>query len=60
MSFGIVVSFRSRVAGYFVGILLAFLQTSILFSIVALPIYIPTNNVAGGLPFSPHPLQHCF
>ena len=27
-----------------------------MFSIVAIPIYIPTNRV-GGFPFSPHPLQ---
>ena len=59
ISFGIVVSFRSRIAGYFVGILLAFWGTSILFSTVVLPIYIPTNNVRE-LPFSPHPLQHWF
>ena len=31
--------------------------TSILFSIVVVPIYIPTNRV-GGFPFLPHHLQH--
>ena len=30
---------------------------SILFSVVAVPVYIPTNS-AGRVPFSPHPLQH--
>ena len=29
-----------------------------LFSIVAVPIYIPTNSVGGG-PFSPHPFIIC-
>ena len=37
-----------------------FLGTSMLFSIVVVPIYIPTNSGAR-IPFSPHPLQHlCF
>ena len=36
---------------------LVFWGTSILFSIVATPTYIPTNSVRG-FPFSPHPLQH--
>ena len=35
---------------------LVFQGISILFSIVVVPIYIPTNSV--GRPFSPHPLQH--
>ena len=34
-----------------------FSGTSILFSIVAVPIYIPTNS-GTRIPFSPHPLQH--
>ena len=34
-----------------------FWGASILFSIVVVPAYIPTNSV-GGVPFSPHPLQH--
>ena len=36
---------------------LVFWGTSILFSIVAVPLYIPTNSV-GSFPFLPHPLQH--
>ena len=36
---------------------LVFKEISILFSMVAVPIYIPTNS-AGGFPFFPHPLQH--
>ena len=43
--------------GRMVALFLAFKGTSILFSIVAALIYIPTNSV-GGLFFSPHPLQH--
>ena len=35
---------------------LVFYGTSILFSIVASPIYIPVNS--GRVPFSPHPLLH--
>ena len=34
-----------------------FLRTSVLFSTVAESICVPTNSV-GGVPFSPHPLQH--
>ena len=37
---------------------LVFWGPSILFSIVAAPIYIPTDNVQAFLPFSPHPCQH--
>ena len=29
-----------------------------LFPIVVVPIYIPTNSIGGWVPFSPHPLQH--
>ena len=36
---------------------LVFWGTARLFSIVAAPIYVPTNSV-GGVPFSLHPLQH--
>ena len=36
---------------------LVFWGTSILFSIVVVPIYIPTNSIEGFL-FLPHPLQH--
>ena len=35
-----------------------FKDISILFSIVAASIYIPTNSAREFLPFSPHPLQH--
>ena len=34
-----------------------FLGTSLLFSIVVVPVYIHTNSF-GEFPFSPHPLQH--
>ena len=44
--------------GHLVALFLVFLGTSILFSIVAVPIYIPTNNVGGKIHFSSHPLQH--
>ena len=37
--------------------LFSVLGTSILFSIVAIPIYTSTNSV-GGVPFSPQPLEH--
>ena len=30
-----------------------------LFSVLTVPIYIPTNSI-GVFPFSPHPLQHLF
>ena len=45
--------------GHMVVLFLVFWQTSLLFSTVAAPIYIPTNSV-GGFPFSfsPHPHQH--
>ena len=45
---------RSGIAGSMVGLFLVFKGISMLLSIVAVPIYIPTNNV----PFSPHPVQH--
>ena len=35
---------------------LVFSGSAILFSIVAAPVYIPSNSV-GGFPLSPHPLQ---
>ena len=38
---------------------LVFLGTSVLFSIVIIPIYIPTNSVWGGSLFS-EPLQYLF
>ena len=41
-----------------VTIVLVFKGTSILFSIEAVPIYIPTNSVGTFPPFSPHPLKH--
>ena len=37
---------------------LVFGGTSILFSMVAAPIYIPINSEKGRVPFSPHPRQH--
>ena len=43
--------------GHMVVLFLAFGGTSILFSMVAAPIYIPTNNV-GGFLLSPLSLQH--
>ena len=39
-----------------VSLFLVFQRTSILFSIVATPVYVPTNSRRG--PFSPQPLQH--
>ena len=54
--FGIVISFPSDIypevesLDHMVVLILIFLGTPILFSIVALPIYIPTNN-AQGFPF---------
>ena len=39
-------------------LVLIFWGTSILFSIVAAPIHIPTNSAWGRVPFSPHPCQH--
>ena len=48
---------RSGIAGSYVSSIFKFFWgTSILFSIVAAPIYIPTNSV-GGFPFSPYHLQ---
>ena len=41
---------RSRIAGSYGNSFSAFTETSILFSIVAAPIYIPTNS-GGGFPF---------
>ena len=43
--------------GHMVVIFVVFWGTSILFSIVAVSVYIPTNS-ARGFPFSSHPLQH--
>ena len=43
--------------GHKVVLFLAFKGTSILLSTMVVAIYIPTNSV-GGVPFSPHPLQH--
>ena len=40
-----------------VTLFLVFKGTSILFSIVAVPVYIPPSSV-GGFPFFPHPVQH--
>ena len=42
--------------GHMVVLLLVFKRISILSSIVAVSIYIPTNSAS--VPFSPHPLQH--
>ena len=36
---------RRGIAGHIVVLFLVFLGTSILFSIVAIPVYIPTNSV---------------
>ena len=44
--------------GHMTVLVLDFWETSILFSIVAAPIHIPTSSVWGRLPFSPHPRQH--
>ena len=41
---------RSGIAGSYATLVLVFSGSSILFSIVVVPIYIPTNNV-GGFPF---------
>ena len=46
----------SGIAGSYGSSIFTFKGTSILFSIVAVSIYIPTKSV-GGVPFSPHPLQ---
>ena len=46
-----------RFLGRMVVLFLIFKKTSMLFSIVVVPIYFPTSSV-GGFPFSPHPLQH--
>ena len=45
-----------EVAELYVSSIFTFLETSILFSIVTAPIYIPTN--CRRAPFSPHPCQH--
>ena len=49
---------RSGTLDHVVILCLVFAGTSILYSIVVLSIYIPTNSVGGLVPFSPHPLQH--
>ena len=46
-----------RLLDHMVALFLVFYGISTLFSLVAIPIYIPTNNV-WGFPFLPHPLQH--
>ena len=46
-----------RLPSHMVILFLIFWGTSILFSIVALPTYIPTSSERR-VPFSPHPLQH--
>ena len=46
-----------RLLGHVVVLCLVFWGTSILFSIVVVPVYILTNS-EGGFPLSPHPLQH--
>ena len=43
---------------HMVVLFLIFWGTSILFSIVAIPMYIPTNGICTRVPFSPHPHQH--
>jgi len=48
---------RSRIAGSYSSSIFSFLGTSILFSMVAVAIYIPTNYV-GGFLLSPLSLQH--
>ena len=48
---------RTGTAGSYRSFILVFKEPPYLFSIVAVPIYIPTNSV-GGFPFSIHPLQH--
>ena len=45
--------------GHMVVLDLVFWGTPILYSIVVVPIYIPTNS-ARRIPFAPHPLQHLF
>ena len=46
---------RSRIAGSYDNSIFIFWWTSMLFSIVAVPIYIPTDSVGF---FSLHPFQH--
>ena len=48
---------RSGIAGSYCNPVLVFWGTSILFSIVAVQTYIPTNSIGGLVPFSAHPLQ---
>ena len=47
---------RSGIVGSYGSSIFSFLRSLALFSTVALPIYIPTNNCRR-VPFSPHPLQ---
>ena len=47
---------RVELLDFMVFLFLTFWGTSVLFSIVAAPIYIPTNSAQG--PFSPHPHPH--
>ena len=46
-----------KLLGHMVVLFLVFWGTSIMFSTVAAPIYIPTNSCTRA-PFFPHPLQH--
>ena len=43
---------------HMVALFLVFYRTSILFSIVAVPIHIPTNSTHRSISFPPYPLQH--
>ena len=49
---------RSGITGSYVEIFLVSSGTSTLFSIVAEPVYITTNNVEWWVPFFSHPFQH--
>ena len=48
---------QSEILDYVVVLFLVFSGSCILFSTVAVPIYIPTNSTQG-FPFFPHPCQH--
>lgn len=50
---------RSGIVGSHDSFILNFCGSSILFSIVAIPVYFPTSRVQG-VPFSPRPHQHVF
>ena len=47
---------RSEIAGSYGSLIFSFLRNFHTVSIVAVPIYIPTNSAGGS--FSLHPLQH--